>query len=714
MKKTTLLAIVLALIGLMLSGRSWALSTERMQEPELSVRLLSQNDATGSGKELLLGLDVTLADGVHTYWRNPGVAGAPPTLDWAGSVNLKEPMLQYPAPTRMSVQGMDTIGYEEHVLFPIRAEIENVGQPVTVKLALDILVCKELCTPKHFDLALDIPSGTGAQGIEGEELRKALSKVPTGPAISALKITNFTRTENKVYVEIASDHDIIAPDMFIETESALPFKKPEVTIDPSLRKAFLVTELDGKMPTGQFLTQTPLNITVVCEGHAVEQRLSQDGAITVSDEPPLASQQKTETAQSAPSLLLMVLFALLGGLILNLMPCVLPVLSLKIFSVVKHGGSEHDHIRQSFLATASGIFVSFLLLAGATLLIKAGGNALGWGMQFQQPTFLVFMITLLTLFAANLWGFFEITLPRFIMDTVGETHHPKLAGDFATGMLATLLATPCSAPFLGTAVGFALAAGTTEIIAIFAALGLGMAAPYLLVAIQPRIASAFPKPGSWMTILTRLLGFGMAGTAVWLLFVLHEQVGRDLTILITLGMIAILFQLFLRHKNIFRWLTIPVILLVFGGAFFIGLAATVPEKVAHDSGVWQKFDEASMNRAVREGKTVFVDITADWCITCKANKRFTLSRDEITEKLFDNPNVVAMQGDWTNPDPVITAFLHKHGRYGIPFNAVFGPKAPGGILLPEILTPSAVLEAIDHAKGPSKACPVDLPAGKDC
>lgn len=706
-KAGTLFPFFLLLLTLTMSlpHTACALASAAQSDAELGVRLVSGQNTLGNAKEILLGLDVALDDGVHTYWRSPGMAGTPPSLDWTGSDNLAGATLLYPAPTRFTLQGLDTIGYQGRVLFPIRAQVLDTAKPLSLKLGLDLLVCKELCLPKHFDLALMVPAGVATPSNETAQLEQALRLVPSSHATPSLAITDMTRTENKIYISLASDSDLVAPDLFVESKDGLVFLKPDITFDSTHRKATLVAELDGKMPEGHSLTQTPLTVTVVDGEKAIEQQLAHDG--------PVALPQGQDAPQTtAPALWHMILFALIGGLILNLMPCVLPVLSLKIFSVMKHGGNGHDHIRQSFIATASGVIVSFLLLGSATVLLKQGGTAIGWGVQFQQPTFLVFMITLLTLFTANLWGFFEVALPRFIMDRINTAHHPKLAGDFATGMLATLLATPCSAPFLGTAVGFALAAGPLEIYSIFLALGLGMAIPYILIAIYPALAGSLPKPGHWMTTLTRLLGFGMAATAVWLLLVLHEQIGKQLTALISAGMLAILAQLFLRHKNILRFLTIPVILLVFAGSFLIGLAATVPESVSHKAGVWTQFDEGALDRAVRDGKVVFVDITADWCITCKANKRFTLSRDDVTKKLFNNDKVVAMQGDWTNPDPVLTAFLHKHGRYGIPFNAVFGPKAPEGILLPELLTPSAVLDAIDHAKG--VACPVDWPAGKAC
>ncbi|MDD3182146.1 MAG: protein-disulfide reductase DsbD family protein [Alphaproteobacteria bacterium] len=703
--------------ALLFSQPSWALSTYPQSDTELTVRLISESDSLGTEPKIKLGLDVSLAEGVHTYWRSPGAAGSPPRLDWSQSENLQNATLLYPMPMRKAVLGMDSLGYENHVVFPIHAWIKDGSKPLSLKLALDILVCKDLCLPKHFDLNLTLPTGQGGASPEASLIKNAMDTVPTPTPSPALAITNLIRTENKVYVEITSDDDILSPDMFVETRNKLAFLKPDVSINPSRHKAMLVSELDGTMPTGQSLAQTPLTLTITNGGTALEQQLTEDGPpVTQSTAPAKKSPspQSEEIQKNVLPLWNIILFALMGGLILNLMPCVLPVLSLKVFSVLKHGGNARHHIRRSFLSTGCGIVFSFIILATITILLKMGGTTIGWGMQFQQPTFLVFMISLLTLFAANLWGFFELTLPRFIMDSVDTTHHPKLAGDFATGMLATLLATPCSAPFLGTAIGFALAAGPVEILCVFTGLGVGMAMPYLCVAIWPQIAGALPKPGNWMTSLTRLLGFGMAGTALWLLFVLHEQIGVPMTSVIAIGMLLLLAQLFLRHKKILRVLTIPVLVLVFVGSCAIGLVATVPEQLSRQAGLWQKFDEDSINRAVREGKVVFVDITADWCLTCKANKRFTLSQEDVANRIFNNDKIIVMQGDWTNPDPAITAFLHKHGRYGIPFNAVFGPQTPNGILLPELLTPSIVLEAINHAESPSHACPVDLPAGKNC
>jgi len=409
----------------------------------------------------------------------------------------------------------------------------------------------------------------------------------------------------------------------------------------------------------------------------------------------------------APALIAILGFALLGGLLLNLMPCVLPVLSLKLLSVVSHGGSAPREIRAGFLASAGGILFSFLVLAGAAITLKLMGSAVGWGIQFQQPLFLVFMVVLVTGFAANLWGLFEIPLPRAVADIAVGGHNPdgthstSLGGHFATGALATLLATPCSAPFLGTAVGFALARGPLEILAVFAALGLGLAVPYLLVAAFPALASRMPRPGRWMLVLRRVLGGTLALTGVWLLSVLAVQVSLAAALAVGALMAAFILVLTIRKR-------LPGRARIAGGALAAVLALTAfglpltldrhaSQAAAAIDGRWTPFDKAAIAEQVAAGRTVFVDVTADWCITCQANKKLVLTRGSVAERLFAK-ETVPMRADWTRPDDRIASYLAEHGRYGIPFNIVYGPGAPDGIPLPELLTEAAVVDALDRAR----------------
>ena len=368
-----------------------------------------------------------------------------------------------------------------------------------------------------------------------------------------------------------------------------------------------------------------------------------------------------------------------------------------MLSVISHGGGDAKLVRHSFMVTAAGILFSFLALAGVTILLKEAGLAVGWGVQFQQPVFLAVLILLLTFFAANMWGLFEINPPRWLADSLTGPYHPKLAGDFATGAFATILATPCSAPFLGTAVGFALASGPQNILIVFLALGFGMTLPYLAVALCPRLATALPRPGPWMISLRHLLGWALAFTALWLIWVLAAQISGRGAFVVGLCMLAILglFALKRMRQRYYLNFGIASFALLAFGTVLAGTLTPKPNAVVEAG--WHLFDETEIAADVAAGKTVFVDVTADWCLTCKANKKFVLSSDDIKQRLFHS-NVIPMQADWTNPDPVITAFLQKYGRYGIPFNAVFGPGTAQGVVLPELLSSDAVNKALDQAE----------------
>jgi suppressor for copper-sensitivity B len=328
---------------------------------------------------------------------------------------------------------------------------------------------------------------------------------------------------------------------------------------------------------------------------------------------------------------------------------------LKLTSVLGHGGGVARDVRLSFLATAAGIGAAFVVLAATLSGLKLAGHAIGWGIQFQQPVFLAVLAILCLVFADNLWGWFEVPLPALAGDLAlsadRRAARHKMVGAFLTGVFATVLATPCSAPFVGTAIGFALSRGPSDIFAIFLAMAVGLALPYLVVAAVPGLATRLPRPGRWMLWLKRLLGISMAATAVWLAWILAGQTG------------------------------------------LVGHPSAGRETVA-----WQSFDEAQIPALVASGKTVFVDVTADWCLTCKANKTLVIDQPPVSTAL-GGPATVPMVADWTRPDPAIATYLGKFDRYGIPLNVVYGPKAPQGIALPELLTDDAVLAALKQASG---------------
>lgn len=409
----------------------------------------------------------------------------------------------------------------------------------------------------------------------------------------------------------------------------------------------------------------------------------------------------TGTSSGGLGLLAALIPALVGGLILNGMPCVLPIVSLKLFGLAQASGRPRREITAGALMTTLGILVSFWVLAGATLLARSAGQAIGWGIQFQNPLFVTFLALVLTLFSLNVWGLFEIQLPQAISNRLGGGGSEGYSGHFFSGVFATLMATPCSAPFLGTAVGFALSQPGTTIVAVFTAVGIGLAAPYLLLAAIPNATRLLPKPGEWMTTLRGVMGFLIAGTTVWLLYVLAAQMDSARLAFLEVGLLSLALFVWLQGRS--GGLATRVlgrVGAVAAGVFVLVLAGGTP---AHSGGGgsgpgiervldWAPFDPVQAETLAREGRLVFVDVTADWCATCKVNERLVLETDE-TAALFARYDVVAMQADWTNRNDDIARYLASFGRYGIPFYALYRPNQEPHVFS-ELLRRRALEEAI--------------------
>ncbi|HEU0118488.1 MAG TPA: protein-disulfide reductase DsbD domain-containing protein [Alphaproteobacteria bacterium] len=690
-----LLPVLLLLLALALPEQAHALASDWQKDDDVAVRLITGMDGVGQEKSIPLGLEIQMSPGWHTYWRTPGAAGLPPHIDWQNTMtddgNMQDAKLLYPAPKRYTAYGLETVGYRDHVVLPIDATLRAQGKPLVIGASVDLLVCSAICVPKTYNIALTVPAGDAKESADAGLIKQYRDQLPGNAEQSGLILKSVISDGKSLLITVESREILQAPDIFIEDDKNIGFDAPITKLANDNHSVKFRVPLADTLPDGMALAGMPLVMTVTDGDHALEQHIVA---------PPITTEAPNVTPPPMP-LTLAILFAILGGFILNLMPCVLPVLSMKILSVVSHGGGDARTVRHSFLITAAGILFSFLVLAMMTIGLKAFGLTLGWGVQFQQPIFLGCLILLLTLFAANMWTLFEIRLPAWLADNLSDaSYHPKLAGDFATGAFATILATPCTAPFLGTAVGFALASGPLDILVIFMALGFGMIIPYLAIALFPSLATKLPKPGAWMVRLRHLLGLALAATALWLIWVLSAQITAKFATLVGLSMLGIVILLSLRKTSVSQKL-IKIGLIDFGLVALVLIIAgsIIPKPLTKVDALWLPFDEHAIAADVDEGKVVFVDVTADWCLTCKANKKFILSRDDLSQKLFHS-DVLAMQADWTNPDPVITAFLHKYGRYGIPFNAVFGPGAPQGLVLPELLSPEAIEQALEKAAKP--------------
>lgn len=642
--------LLLALLGLLLvsvQARAAEGGASSWVENEAGkVRLVAATTATGKAASLHLGLHFQLAAGWKIYWRTPGDAGYPPKIDWKGSKNFGQATVFWPAPKRFELAGLQNHGYSGEVVLPVEVTLPTPHKAVGIKAELDYLACSQICVPMQAALALTVPAGP-AQPTEFAHLISRFVALVPGPGDRhGLSVESVEAVgqgdESLLRVTVSAQSPFQHADLFVEPAEVANFDAPKLTKSADGGTVVLVSKVVPGTLTRP-LVDGPLTITVVDGERSLEKVVT-----------PVAGAAAAPILDEAASPIWAMLgIALLGGLILNLMPCVLPVLSIKVLGALGHGGAELRHIRAAFLASAAGIVASFLVLAVLAIAVKSAGAAVGWGIQFQQPWFLAAMIALLLGFALNLWGAFEIRLPSALMNAGGGIAHHTLLGHFLSGAFATLLATPCSAPFLGTAVGFALARGPGEIAAIFTALGLGMAVPYLLVAAWPKAAQSLPKPGAWMVRVRQVMGLALAGTALWLGMILGSQ---------------------------------------------LGLLGTGESAAPQGSIAWEKFDQGALETQVAAGNVVFVDVTADWCITCKVNKAAVIDRDPVAA-LLKGGSVVPMRADWTNPDDTIARYLASFGRYGIPFNAVYGPKVPQGIALPELLSVDEVLAAIRQAGG---------------
>ena len=693
---------------------------------EMEGRLIAAVDRVGTLAEIPAGLHLRLPEGWKTYWRSPGDAGLAPTIDLSGSINLAETDFAWPAPHRFQLFGLDTFGYESEIVFPLTLRPNSAGRFIAIRGTADVLVCADICVPVVMDLALDLPSGDAAPNAQGTFLIDRFENQVPGDGVAAglaLDQAAWAYTGDALLVTASAREPFGQPDIFVEAGEGWAFAAPQTQTAED--GATIVARLPvTQVPFGAAdptLVATDITLTLVDGARSVEtpvRVVADTGTLwSTADGPDSAAPLVGDGAPISPpitaaALISIVAIALLGGLILNLMPCVLPVLSIKALSVVEAGGKSRQAIQSSFLATAAGVIASFLVLAVAAIAVRSAGGMVGWGMQFQQPLFIVFMVLILTVFACNLMGWFEIQLPsRMATAIAGVGGGPREGfwGHFGTGAFATLLATPCSAPFLGTAVAFALTAPAVVVVMVFLALGVGMAAPYLAIAAVPGIARRLPKPGAWMVWLKRAMSVALAGTALWLLWVLAAQLTAPVAGLVAVTVLALAFVLWGRtllpdrarvtSSAIAGVLAVAAFLvpaLIDSQAepdpFWAGGEATTPNTR------WQPFDVAAIDAAVTAGQTVFVDVTADWCITCQVNKTLVLDRATVRDRLAAD-DVTPMQADWTSPDPVIAGFLQIHGRYGIPFNIVYGPGSPEGVPLPELLSEEGVLRALDRASG---------------
>ncbi len=690
--RATATALTLVLSASVGSAAAHAAASDWVGDAHAAVRLVTAVDATGSGSRLDVGLQFRMAPGWHTYWRSPGDAGVPASVDWQGSQNVAGFDIAWPAPTRLVVHGLDSEIYTDGVVLPASVTLQRHGAPARLLAKVDYAACSNICVPYHAELRVDLPAGLTVPSPEAALVAEARSRVPGSINALGLRLTAVAaedRGKNALLaLQFEGDTNLLpTADLFVEGLPGGLSGSPVLSVS-GLGAATLRVPVQGAAAHG--VVGKPLTFTLVSGTLVSGQRSAEFQA---------APSVAAAGGELARSLAAMLGLALLGGLVLNLMPCVLPVLAMKLLAVAQVAGMSRAQARRGLLATAAGVLASFMALAAGVVALRQAGLAVGWGIQFQQPWFGAGMAVATALFAANLWGWLSVSLPAGLPDAVAAVRsRRKLADAFLSGAFATLLATSCSAPFVGTAVGFGLSGSAGDVILVFAALGFGMAAPLLACAAWPEIARVLPRPGAWMTRLRQALGLALLATTAWLVFVLSAVSGPPTAAALAIILAVLLATLAWRRRSpgaSRRWagaMTAALaVLAILTATIGNGWTATSRAAAPTVPAFWTSFDPAAIGRSVADGKVVMVDVSAAWCLTCKLNEATVLDRAPVRNRLRA-PGVVAMRADWSRPDAAITAYLQSFGRYGVPMDAIYGPGAPRGILLPELLTAAAVTD----------------------
>jgi thiol:disulfide interchange protein DsbD len=678
--------------------------TGPVRAQHLTVELVSLASSIQPGSDAAVGLHFTLDKGWHVYWLNAGDSGEPPSIRWALPAGITAGPMQFPAPRRLPLGPLMDFGYEDEVLFPITLGVASTVQvPSTAQLTARVnwLVCREVCIPGKADLAF--PLQVTAQAGPVDPARQVLfehfrSRLPqplpaTSKAVFAATPTGFALA--------VTGHPTAGAEFFPLDQSQIENAAPQP-----------VTGVDGGVEIAikkDESLHTPLSqlngVVLLADGTAYEVHAA-------------AGSLPAATTSAAPEgglvrILRFLSLAFLGGIILNLMPCVFPVLFIKGLSLVEASRHKSSHVRAHGLVYALGILVSFWAVVALLLGLRAGGRQLGWGFQFQSPGFVAVMALLLFFLGLSLAGMFEIGLTVTSAGSGLASRH-GYAGSFFTGVLAMVVATPCTAPFMGAAIGFALAQSAVVAFAVFTALALGLAAPYLLLTVFPVWTRYLPRPGAWMEVLKQGTSVFIFGTVIWLVWLFASSAGVDALT----ALLAAFLLLAIAGWILGRWPArrVPAVFAVSVIALAIAIPlyalwkfpaedANTATNTAHGvtgSGQagWQPYTRAAIDQYRSQGHPVFVDFTARWCLSCQVNERVVLNRADVRSRLHDS-GIVLVRADWTKHDENIGSALSELGRSGVPTYVFYVPGQPA-LILPEVLTPGIVFDALDQVRDRSK------------
>lgn len=667
---------------LFFTGPAQAHSSGWVKASHLKAELVSDHQDLRPGQRFKLALHFIPDEHWHTYWQNPGDSGLATSIDWTLPDGVEAGAIQWPAPMAISVPPLVNYGFEGPTILvsELSIPVDFKGSQLQIKAKVDWLVCKEICIPADASFELNLPV-TQAAVLATDYLKlfeKASQQQP-----KAVPLRGRYDVQNQQFsAAVPMPEDLKVSAFFVAAAELVDHAAPQ-QID------WVDGELLLRQQQNTYFNQAPEQFDLVLNTAA--------GPVL------LQLQHESAPQQSAISLasfsltdwLVMVALAAVGGLILNLMPCVFPVLSLKALSLV-NGQQSAQHTKAEALWYSAGVVLSFVLLAAMLLVLRSAGEAVGWGFQLQNPLVVGLLAYLLFVLALSLSGVVQLGLG--LMNSGQQlTEKPGARGSFFTGVLAVVVASPCTAPFMGTALGYAATQPALAALAIFAALGLGMALPFLALAWSPGFAALLPKPGLWMEKLKQWLAYPLYLSAVWLLWVYGRQQGIDALALALVGLVFVaaacwlwgLLQLQQADKA-----SAVMAVLLFAGAvalLWYPQPATQQSAKTDHAEVWS---EQRLKQLLQDGKPVLVNMTADWCITCLVNERVALDTDS-SKAAMALYNLTYLKGDWTNKDPAISAYLRQFQRDGVPLYVLYWPGQPPEVL-PQILTPDSLRQALEQ------------------
>jgi thiol:disulfide interchange protein DsbD len=733
---------------------------------KVTARLLADVEAVGPDVPFMVGIEITMQPGWHTYWENGGDAGLPTTVEWELPDGWEASDILWPVPHRYEEEGdLVTFGYADRVL--LRTEItprgaRPGGEPAVIRGVVDWLQCKDICIPGGAKVEIRLPVEEEARPAHEKTLATFAAARERNPRIAAdeesTAVWPFQSLDAIPPGDSASvaavfeglEHfDVERAEFFPRPSDVLWFRDATFRSDEKNLGVVIPVEVDASVEAGSvlllpgvleiprtdggkpYLLSLDIPVTVAEEGQTPEPVEAPVFAAVAGPLLPVGPEGlgSGRAALGLGALARYLVLAFLGGIILNVMPCVLPVISLKILGFVSKSDEDPRKVARLGFVFAGGVIASFLVLALAVIALQAAGEHIGWGFQFQNPAFVAGLAVVVFVFSLSLLGVFEIDALAVVAGRgIGTGVHRDYADAFFHGILTTVLATPCTAPMLGTAIAFAFSQPPGIILLVFLAVAVGLALPYVLLSMHPGWLRYMPKPGPWMDTFKQGMGFVLLATLVWLLFVFGAQTGADglvwlLAFLLVVGFFTWMQGRFLDLSSSRTRVTVVWLLTIAGvgwsyhaflhehifGVPDVAYARETPQlrssvDVSEGGIIWEPFSVEYLEERVADGNTVFIDFTADWCWTCKVNEKTVLASEDV-ERVFRENRVVTLKGDWTRKDPEITEILRRHRRAGVPFYAVYPAGRPEDVIvLPEIINKKLVLESLERA-GPSIATP---------